>query len=474
MKTKKTKKLKKLFLLLCILLFPSEALCAPLTLRDAVRTALVENPEVAAAEQDAAVLGARVAQARSHHWPSVALDAGFVHLSEEPVLKIPPININLPADIPLTLAPGKTVAVPLPQLPPVRLPNIPLARQNLTEVALSVQLPLYTGGRVEYGVEQLNQGVIALRAKADSKRDEIAYSVVKAYLGAVLAQRSAEVAENAYSTVEQHQKQAAKAVEAGMVPRYEEIRARAELANQDRRRLDAHNQADLAMALLMDTLGTPEGEPPTLTTPLKFGKDVKNIASQWEPSIQEALDASHDLKALAARDRAYQAAEKGAAAELLPTVALQGSQEIYNKGLFDKDLPMTSPGGFIGLVAHLPLFDGGNARAKKAEQSLLRQRNQSDERRLRNGIRLEVRKYNLDQRTAQKALQATDQAIALASENLRLATRRFAVGEGTGLEKMDAILTLSIAETNQEQARYQYDLAYYGLKKAMGAIREEF
>jgi len=112
--------------------------------------------------------------------------------------------------------------------------------------------------------------------------------------------------------------------------------------------------------------------------------------------------------------------------------------------------------------------------AKVAQQKALRNRNRTDIRRLHNGIRLEVRKNYLDLMSAKKALEASDKAVELATESRRLAERRFEVGEGTSMEVTDSILALSIAETNREQARYQYDIAFYGLKKSMGQILSEF
>lgn len=451
-----------------LLCFPLGAQAASLSLREAVRSALVNNTEVAAADQDVRVLKTKSAQVRAHHLPQVSLDAGYTHLQQTPEMKIPEIDLTLPS-LSLPLGPGGAkVPITLPKLP-VRLPNIAMSRQDVTEATLGVQLPLFTGGRIRYNLEQVDHGVTALEARAQSKRNEIAYSVVKAYLSTVLAQRAAEVSDRAFLTVQEHEAQAAKAVKAGMIPRYELIRAQAEVANLDRRRLDAHNQADLALAFLADTIGSEEEL--TLTTPLKSGKDQ---SVELEVTVRDALQASQDLRALQARDRAYEAGKKAARAEMMPTLALVGGKELYNKGLFDSDLPLTSPGGFVGVVAHLPIFDGNLARSKEAEQEAMRVRNESDIQRLEHGIRLEVRKYALDLATARKALDAADKAVELAKENLRLATSRFAVGEGTGIEKMDAVLTLSIAETNREQARYQYDLAYYGLKKATGTIVAEF
>jgi len=432
--------------LLCILLFPAHA--AALSLAEAVQLALANNPEVAAADRDIRVVDAKLPQVKAMERLQATAEAGFIHLEETPTLEVPPITLPLPAQL------GG------PQ--EVSLPSFPLAQQNTTTLTLTAQLPLSTGGRTRYAAAQVREASAALTARAESTRREVALAVARAYLGVVLAQRVAAVNEEAYTTVGRHVTQAEAMLQAGLIPRYDLIRAQTELANADRRRLDAQNQVDLAYAYLMALLGQPEDGRPELTTPLD-GQAVMN--AEMPQLLQAAEAASSDMQALQARDRMYQAGMQAAKAETHPVVALVAKEEVLRD-----DLPLTTPVGYVGLVARVPLLDGGMAKAKAAEQQALRERNASDVDRLRNGIGLEVRKYYLDLTSARKALEAADQTVALAQENLHLATRRFEVGEGNSIEQVDAVLTLSLAETNRASARYQYDLAFYGLKKATGEI----
>jgi len=438
---------------LIYILFVLSGLCSlihatPLSLGDAVHLALKNNPDVAAADRDILVINTKLPQIHARERVQATAEAGVMHLEKVPTLDVPPIILPLPSQL------GG------PQQ--VSLPSFPLAAQNTTTLTLTAHLPLSTGGRTRYAAKQVHEATAALTARAESTRREVALAVTRAYLGVVLAQRVAEVSEEAYSTVGRHVTQAEALLKAGLIPKYDLIRAQTELANSDRRRLDAQNQIDLAYAYLMALIGQPEDERPTLTTPLD-GQAV--METELPQLLQTAEAASSDMHALQALDRMYLAGAQAARAETHPIVALVAKEEVLRD-----DLPLTTPVGYLGLVVQVPLLDGGMAKAKAAEQHALRERNASDVDRLQNGIQLEVRKYYLDLTSARKALQAADQALALAQENLRLATRRFEVGEGNSIEQVDAVLTLSLTETNQASARYQYDLAFYGLKKATGEI----
>jgi len=457
------------------------AKAGPLSLQDAVGTALVSSPEIAASDEDAAAVRARIGEARAGGRLTLGLDMNYIHLNEATVLDIPAINVGPLATSlinPLvnilhpsaTLAPAQLAGLQAYQQAlagqKITLPSFMLSKQDMRRFTLNLQKPVFTGGRVKYGVAQVRNAYSALEERAESKRQEVALATVKAYLGAVLATRVAQVGDEAYETVSRHVQQAESLFKQGLIPKYELMRAQTELANQDRRRLDAHNQADLALAFLMDMIGTPEAETPTLTTQLSGAGEMPE---DFEKAAATAQAASTDMKALEARDRIYSAAIKSAVSERLPVIAVVASADLR-----DEDLSALTPESYFGVVAKMPILDGGVSHAKVAQQKALRNRNRTDIRRLHNGIRLEVRKNYLDLMSAKKALEASDKAVELATESRRLAERRFEVGEGTSMEVTDSILALSIAETNREQARYQYDIAFYGLKKSMGQILSEF
>jgi outer membrane protein len=411
----------------------------------------------------------------------------YVHLNA-------PINLSVdlgselkPAFLGIMNAVPSYITVPVPAAPagtyttianPYKAPTIaalsaasyeldyPVSKQDVRRFTLHLQKPLYTGGRVKNGVSQVKNAYAALDERSESKRREVALTTVKAYLGAVLAHRAAVVSQEAYETVSQHVKQAESLFKQGLIPRYELMRAQTELANQDRRLLDSQNQANPALAFLIDAIGPPDAETPTLTTSLD---GTGEMPLDYEKAASIALDSNTDMKALQYRDRFFAAAVRSAKSERFPVVALFASADMR-----DEDLSILDPKSYVGVMAKLPILDGGVTHAKVTQQIAQKERNKTDMTRLRNGIKLEVRKNYLDLMSGKKALEAADKAVELATESRRLAVRRFEVGEGTSMEVTDAVLALSIAETNREQARYQYDLAYYSLKKALGQLIDEF
>lgn len=434
---------------------------APLTLPEAVRLALDNNPQVAAADFEVAAAETKFKEARSNARLHLSLNASYIHLDEAPELSVAPISLSSLQGLMQMLHPGAPI-------PPMQLsiPGFALSKQDMRRYTLNAEQPLWTGGRVKHGVSQVRHGAAALDAAAQSRRRDIAGATAEAYLKAVLARRAAGVQQQAADTVAAHVAQAQALFDRGLIPKYELMRAQTELANASRRALDAANQADLAAAFLLDLMGLPDMAPPELTTDLNGALE---FMLTYEQAVAEALENSPDMKALSERGAMYEAGVRSARADLRPVVAAVAQQDLR-----DEDLPVTQPDAFVGVVVKLPLLDGGNARARAGYNRRMQDRNAQDAERLANGIRLQVRKYYLDLQSAAKALEAADTAVALAKESLRLAERRFETGEGASLEVTDAALGLSVAETNLQNARCQYDTAYYGLLTAMGRIVEHF
>ena len=478
-----------------VLLFLQYARADTLSLEQAVRTALDNNPEIAAADKEAQATGERIGEVKSNVRPHLDLGFSYIHLEEAPTLEVPPINIDM-SDMGSAInqyfqgTSTQLQALGMPGLPAfptqlsktLTLPGFELAEQDTRRATLSMQYALFTGGRVKQNVERIRRGANAQDAMAQSQRKATTMAVIEAYLGAVLARRAARVNDEAYATMQWHVNQAESLYRQGMIARYDLMRAHTELGNQDHRRIEAHNQADLALAFLLDLMGMPDAFPqahepvagdsgdyaPTVELTTALGRAMAP-ETDYEQAVATALERSSRRQALQEKDAMFGAGIRAAQAEHNPTAALVASRELR-----DEDLPVTTPESYIGVVVTLPLLDGGGAKARANHQRKMREQNQETMRRLDNAIHLEVRKSLLDLEAARKALDAAATSLDLASESLRLARRRYEVGEGTSMEVTDAILAHSLAETNLDRTRYQYDLACYGLKRSLGIILDEF
>ena len=414
------------------------------TLDEAVRKALDNNPQVREAVADVNAIKAKVNEVKSLRYPTLGFSTATVVMNEAPEMKMPEIHLDMLGGIPLSL------------------PNMPLIDTTISIGALNFSMPIITGGRVRHGVNQVKAGAEAIEAGYEAVREEVAFFTIKAYLSAVLAGKVEHAAGEAYNTINEHLRQAIRLFEERQIARYEVLRAETEAANAKKRLTDAQNNRRLSTAFLQNLIGNSPELEIALDTDIAL---LTEIAEQYETQVDEAALNSYALEALEAKDRMYREAEAGAKSERMPVLAAFASRVLYSN-----EQPFTIPSTIAGVVLNVPIFDGGTSGAKAAEQRALRERNEYERIKTQNNLRLEVMQYTLDMESSKSALESTEKSIETALESLRLAERRFAEGVGTGIEISDAALALLIARTNEIQARYQFNLAAYGLAKTSGKL----
>ena len=430
-----------------LILIAAMIVCMPLsamTLDEAVRKALENNPQINEAGAEVKAIQAKVNEAKSHWYPTLGFTSATIVMNEAPEMKMPEMHIDMLGGVPLSL------------------PNMPLSDTTISIGALNLSMPVITGGRVRHGVNQAKAGAEAAGAGYEAAREEIAFFTIKAYLSAVLAGNVEHAAGEAYDTINDHLRQAIRLFEERQIPRYEVLRAETEAANAKKRLTDAQNNRRLAASFLQNLIGnSPDRE-------IAFDADIAllpEIVEQYDTHADDAVRSSHALHALDAKDRMYREAAAGAKSERMPVLAAFASRVLYSN-----EQPFTIPSTIAGVVLNVPIFDGGTSGAKAAEQRALREKNEYERKKTQNNLRLEVMQYHLDLESSKSSLESSEKSIETALESLRLAERRFTEGVGTGIEISDAALALLVARTNEIQARYQFNLAAYGLAKTSGKL----
>ena len=149
--------------------------------------------------------------------------------------------------------------------------------------------------------------------------------------------------------------------------------------------------------------------------------------------------------------------------EYYPRFFLEGGyQYVRNKyALYDGTWLVT--GGMS-----INFLSGGSTRAGLDKLSHQKDRLVIERKKLIDDIKLEVERYYLELVNARERIKVTRDATSQAEENLRINRIKYAEGEGTATEVIDAITLLTIAETNYYRSQYELLRAEAGLMHAMG------
>jgi outer membrane protein TolC len=412
----------------------------PLTLDQAIAAALQFNPRVAQAQQDLSAAQALVTQARAGNSVVADLEVVNSHVNKVPSFVLP-------------------VAAPPPQY--VTYETISLGTSQQTQATLTIAKPLYTGGKIPAAVRQSRAGVTALNEGMRRTLQTVVSDVKQAYYGALLAADLVKVAEQAAAAAREHLRLAQAHFDAGTAPRFDVLRAEAQVADSEQVVIQARNGLNLARAALDNAMGMPQGQQYELKT--AFAAPEGEVAA-LETLIEQAHAARPEVTQVKAQFDAAGAAADLARADKYPTL---GVAWVYNRVFNSSALQVTN--STLALQATLTIFNGQQtsaavARARSQQESaraLLEQ--------VRQGIALQVRQAYLSLGAARERIAAASKGVEQAEEAYRIATVRYDAGVSIGVEILDAQAALTAARNNHARAVYDYNIALTQLEFATGS-----
>lgn len=408
-----------------------------LTLPETVALAAQQNQQLRVAAFEVAIARAQLAQTRGAKDPQVNAQASYTRTAAQQ-----PTTIVL-GGIPVT---------------------IPAPSPNLYDARVTLQYPLYTGGRVEAQIALAEANVRGAEATLERITQSVVFGARQAYFQLLLAHSSLEVAERSVAQAAENLRVARVRVAAGVSPRFDEVQAEVALATARQSQVRARNGITQATQALNAVLNL------ALTTPLVLRDPftVRPVRDPVEALIARALQSRPEFAELAARQAAARAGIQLAESGARPTVALQATGSYSNTtGVFAGQAGTAS--WSVTLAATMNLHDGGITRERIREAQLRLEQLQALEVQQKQSVELEVRQAALTLSSAAEELAGADALIVQAQEALRIANVRFQAGVGTNLEVLNAQAAASQAEGARVQALFNYNLARATLERAVGA-----
>lgn len=416
---------------------PDETAAIVLTASEAVRRALRDNAQALAAAESVVEAEARIDQARSARHPQVAARTNFAYIEG--------LQTNLSTG-------GFLAGSTLDR-------ELGAAKKWLASADVSVQQILYAGGRIKAAIAAAGHLADAEEWQRAVRLDELAYQTRQAFHDLLLAHALREVAREAAAVFARHRQDAEKLLDAGLVSRFEVLRAETETGARRSDEAAAATVVDLArmnllrlMAMPMDSAVAPDG----VLEWIPLDDPVETL-------IDKAFEQRAELKALDAGRAAARQEVIARRGQYRPTAtAAVAWQEI------EGGPPLAPDGLVVSVGAEWELYAGGRRRAEIAEAEA-RARNLDHQRaELLQLVELDVRQAHARVHEAIEKIRAEKGMVALAEEGLRLAELRFAEGAGTQSETMNAALALTQARTALLQALRDYAVAIAALDKATG------
>lgn len=446
-----------------------------LTLTEAVNRALATNYAIGIAAEKQAQAAAQVSEVAANKNPSLSYSFGVSKFKEQmqtvgiPIDRVMPgASANLEAALAGLPLDAQTIALLKQTSFWQQLNTVPYRVQvdHGYQNSVSLTWPLWTGGRVEHGIEAARIGRDVAEWEVYRQEADVKYQVTEGFYKLIEARNLLAIADEAVANLQEHVRIVGAHYDAGTVAKIDVLSSRVALANAQEQQIQAQNGTDLARTNLNTLLRQPTN---TQIEPVSDDTTLEPLG--WTLPEAVAFADTHRWELQQAR-LAVQAAKEQlgvAKAGYLPTVAVQASMNWQ-----DRDFPgFKNEDWSIAGGISWSLFDGGATGAKvTGAEAGVREAELTAEQAAAN-IELDVTNAYLATVAAEKRIRTTSEAVNEALEAYKIATVRYRAGVGINLDVLDAQLKLNQARTNYVTALYDYHVSMARLEQAIGVPAAE-
>ncbi len=425
-------------ILLSLVVAAAAATAAPLTLGEAVGTALARDPRLRQAELDLERSSVTETGARSERFQYTGdLSAG-----------------------------NWTGASGLFAGAPIMPASVPIGN---AEVA--ARLPVFTGWKIDNQIVAAEAGVTAARARLDQTRQDLVYGVTEAFWLARRGELRALIQAEAVEKARQARELVRTNVAIGKAGAAELDRAEVAMLNEESEHLrltsDGERARDhLGILLARDLTGVALADPQSLAV-------VEPLPS--EAGLRQAIDARPDLRKALADVAAQRATVGVAGADRWPQFEVLTSYQHGNNPFFATSQNRSVLAGFVGtwnaqvnLKYHL--FDHGviarNIESRSLELAAAEQALEA----ARRSAELEARQARRRLDLAGRRLALGARAETLAAKNLKWVEGRFKFGYALLTELNEARGNLVSARNQRLDSDIDHRLALAAMRKALGRL----
>jgi TolC family type I secretion outer membrane protein len=410
-----------------------------LTLEESLKLALEQNPFHLAAGKKVDSAETQVRQAAAQFFPSLNAQ-GTKNLAEKVM------ELEFPSMIP-----GE---------PPQRV-EVDFTRDY--QMTLSLNIPVFTGGRLVSGFKQANYQVKSSQEGLRQSRHNIIFNTKQAFYGILLAREFIDVAQEAVDVAEKLHENIEVQYEVGLASKFDLLRSEVQVANLKPQLIRAQNNLEVAKLSLKNVLGMDQSNPIEVEGELMY----EPVEPDLEKCLKTALEKRPELKQFRLQKKMAGESVNMAMASGLPSVSISGQYNYWADQLnFKSDTWQNFYS--LNLLVNIPIFNGLATHAKVAQAKTALKELEFNQKGLVDQIRLEVRQAVLYLEEARQTLMSQEKNVDQAQESLRIAELNFKEGLVTVLDVQQAQTALAQAKTNYSQALYDYVVAKAELNRAMG------
>ena len=330
---------------------------------------------------------------------------------------------------------------------------------------LNASLPIYTGGKIRYGIESSKYLAHAEELDAENSKEEVIENTIEAYINLYKANAVVKLYEENLIQAQQRVKDFTNLEKNGLLARNDLLKVQLQASNVELSLLDAKNNRELVNVNMDLMLGLSEN---TILAPDSTIINQTFSVGTLNEYVQSALKNRKDIEALGLRKQAADLSVKATRADRYPALALTGG---YIAADVPKVLTITNAANVgVGVSYNLGSLWKNKAKVEQAEAQS-RQLEATQEL-MNNNIRLQVNQAYLNWLSSQKKIEVYAKAVEQADENYRIVKNKYNNGLATVTDLIEADVLQLQSNLNYSIAKADAVVVYNQLLQAVGTISQ--
>ena len=407
-----------------------------LTLKEAVDLSLKYNKQLKADQLKIADATASVKAANEQRLPDAGISGSYIYLPVRP-------SINLKSGSNSGNGGGEV-------------------NQAIYGIA-SVSLPVYTGGKLKYGIESAKYLEQAFKSDADNNREAVILNTITACINLYKAHEAINLVKENLEQSQRRVKDLSNLEKNGLLARNDLLKAELQSSNIELTLLDAENNYKLASVNMNLMMGLPEQ---TVLIPDRTGLALPSVIKTIEEYEQDALQNRNDVHALTFHKKAANTGIQIAKADYYPTIALTGGYVAADIPHFFSVVNAVNIG--VGIKYNFSSLWKTKTKIQQAEIKV--QQWQTSEEILNDNIRLQINQAFEAYLLSRKKTEVYEKSVEQATENYRVTKNKYDNALATTTELLDADIALLQSKLSVTNAKADSFLAYNKLLQIAGLL----
>jgi outer membrane protein len=409
------------------------ATTAPLTLDEALRLTREHNPIALQASEEVKAADAKVAETRSPVFPRIAARAGYRYI--DPVSKI---DMG-----------GATMQF---------MPN------NNYDARITAEMIIYDFGRTGSTVDMARSGLNSAGIRQEITLRDLSLATVRSFYSVLFLEEAVRVQDKEIAALQKNLDHMQKRYSEGVVTRFDLLTTQVRLTAAANRKIELQNQLRNQQISLRRLCGIAENVP----LALKGSFDMTTIGTENDKLTASAIEHRPELQLARESFRAASTKQSLATQAFLPKIVGNASWGTTNGYVPDIEKMRTNV--MAGVELQVPIFDGFGKTAAYREATAMKRFAEQQQLDTEQMTRAEVQQSLNDLQSSREKIETTRMQVSQATLAAQHARSRYDNGLATTLDLLDAEAALAGAELANLQARYEYVLNAYAVRRASGDL----